>query len=385
MRALLLVAAAGLSLGLIGVGCGSSETSPDDDDADTSSGTGGSTGVGSGGSGSGGGLTGLGQRTISGDITWNVTFDAAAQASGATDCSYTRHYEGVENSSSPWRCPQCEVVFEATVSMTAGQNDCYPQVSPNAPVDDEWIGWGNGVFYRGPLGLRLSDQGAATVAGTSLTSSNTVADLEATEVGAGTLGFQVDGTFTIGEQEGDPNHGFDVPETYACGWPKAAPAPYQGDYTLAIGQTMPDGVFLDSCGEAVRLHDFAGDYIVVDMSAIDCPPCNQKASEQEAFVQGMQTNDGITVHVITLLAPSLSDPLGDTSQQQLQSWISNYSISTPVLADRAWGLSLFSEAIMDAGYPSWALVSPNLEVLDMGTGYGGWDSYRSAILAHAGN
>jgi len=381
MRAFFLVAATGLSLGLVGMGCGSSDTTPDDDGR----GSGGDATTGAGGAtGTGGGDTAPSQRTVSGDITWTVTFDDAAKMTGATDCSYTRHYEGVENTSSPWRCPQCEVVFEATVAMTAGQSDCFPQVSPNAPVTEEWIGWGNGVFYRGPLGLRLSEQGTATVIDQGLTSTNVVPDLVATEVGAGTLAFQVDGTFSLGEQAGDPNHGFDVPDTYACGWPKADPPPYQGDYTLRVGQALPDGVFDDHCGEPVRLHDFQGTYLVVDMSAIDCPPCNQKAAEQEAFVQEMAAA-GFPVQVITLLAPSLQDPLGDTSQQQLQAWIDSYTLSTPVLADRAWGLSLFSEAIMDAGFPSWVLVSPDLEVLDLGTGYGGWSSYRTAILAHGGN
>ncbi len=56
------------------------------------------------------------------DVVVTVGFlmtDATAEAAGATDCSYTRHYEGEEDTSLPWFCPECEVMFTATVEMNA--------------------------------------------------------------------------------------------------------------------------------------------------------------------------------------------------------------------------------------------------------------------------
>ena len=296
------------------------------DDSSSSSGTAGTGGTATGGGeggentggdgGSGGTVVPTGsQQTISGDVTWSVTFDAAAQMAGAADCSYTRHYEGVEDWSRPWLCPSCEVIFRADVTMTSGEQDCYSQVSANPPAEEEWIGWANGTWMRG-AGLQLSEQGTVTIDGVLVTNANQVTMLDA-PVG-GMMGFDVAGALTLGAQEGDVGAGYSAAaDSYACGWPKADPPAYTGDYTLAVGQTMPDGLFTDACGEVVRLHDFAGSYLVVDMSAIDCPPCQQMASLEEQFVADM-AGLSIDVHVVTMLAPSLDDVLGDTTVSDAQ-------------------------------------------------------------------
>src|SRR5262245_46892447 len=115
-----------ISMGSFVTACGGDEatnaTHPGSaSDATSTTGTGGqpgdaaTTGVG----GSGGSAPAPERATISGDATWQVTFDDAAKAVGATDCSYTRHYEGVEDRSAPWLCPACEVIFHADVQMTS--------------------------------------------------------------------------------------------------------------------------------------------------------------------------------------------------------------------------------------------------------------------------
>lgn len=368
----------------------------DDDAATDPKGGGGSAGTagenagggsaGSGGDGGAGGenaggapVVGENERlTISGDMTWAVTFDATAQSAGATDCSYTRHYEGVEDRSRPWLCPACEVMFRADVEMTAGLTDCYSQVSEDDPLTEEWIGYGGGVWYRGAL--LTSAQGEAAIEGDTIATTNMVPDLEAPA--GGMMEFGVTGAFKLDKEEGDPFHGFAVSETYACGWPKGAPGPYTGDYTIVQGQTVPDGVFRDACGDNVRLHDFAGAYTIIDMSARDCPPCQAMASQEEAFVAEM-AGLGITVHVVTLLAPSLADPLGTTTQAMLTQWTDNFDLTSPVLADTAWGLSMFIPVFGDTetGYPSWVLVDPELNVLEFGTGFDSFEGRKTTILA----
>jgi hypothetical protein len=362
----------------------SDESRERDAGSTSTSGAGGSTGSSSTGtagstSGVGGSQPELTRATIDGDVTWTVTFDETAKTNGATDCAYTRHYTGVEDESAKWLCPACEVIFRADVQVTAGLQDCYAQVSDNPPAPVEWIGYGNGIYYRG-VGITMSEQGTATLAEPDLTAENQVMDLEA-PVG-GLLAFDVAGQFTLGEQDGDPMHGFQVPSSYACGWPKADPPPYTGDYTIANGQTLPDGLFKDSCGETVRLHDFAGDYLLIDMAALDCPPCQSMASQEEPFVSAMAAQN-ITVHVITLMAPSLGNPLGETTGAMLDNWSNTYSLTSPVLADRGWGLSMFLPLFADeTGYPSWVLVDPNLKVFDAGTGFGDFQAFQNAILAH---
>lgn len=350
-------------------------------------------GAGGGVGGSGGDTTGGGgtggttvppapkQKTISGDVTWNVAFDADAQAVGATDCVYTRHYEGVEDRSAPWLCPSCEVVFLADVEMTVGLEDCFSQVSSVEPAATEWIGYGGGTWWRASAGV-MSEQGTAMIEMSSVTTAHTVADVAVTA--GGTLGFTIEGNLTLGEQEGDPLNGFVPPATYACGWPKADPPEYTGDYVLTKGGVLPDGLFKDRCGETVRLHDFKGSYLVVDMAAMDCPPCQTMAEQEEQFVMDMAAQ-GIEVHVVTLLAPSLSNVLGNTTVGMLKNWTMSFDLTSPVLADRAWGLTMFEPAIGvdQVGYPSMAIVSPDLTVLDYSTGFGDFSEIEATILADA--
>jgi hypothetical protein len=354
--------------------------------ASTATGTG--TGGAGGGSaaGPGGGTTGgaapelLERATISGELTWQVTFDEVAQAAGATNCSYTRVYQGVEDRSAPWRCPACEVVFHAEVEVSAGGSDCYPQVSPDQPpAPAEWIGYGAGVWYRGPE--ITSAQGTAQADGAEVTVANAVMDLEAPS--GGLMGFTVAGTFSLGEERGDPLHGFVAPASYACGWPKADPPPYQGDYLAVVGETVPDGLLLDACEQAVRLHDFQGSYVLLKMSARDCAPCQTMASGEEAWMAEMKAQ-GVDVQVVTLLAPSLGEPLALTTTAMLEGWSNEFELTSPVLADRAWGVAIFLPLFPESlAYPSWLLVDPELRVIQVGAGFGGFEELTTAILADA--
>ncbi len=332
----------------------------------------------SGGSGGGAALT---RMTISGDATWTVTFDAQAKAKGATDCQYTRHYEGVQDQSRPWVCEQCDVIFRTTVTMPVGLNDCYKQVSDVDPMDEEWVGYGNGTWYRS-YGIGASGQGDVEITGQSLTYTNEVKDLEADIVGAGKMDFLVEGAFTTSQEDGDPMHGWVAPAQYACGWDKADPAEYSGPYSLKVGSTLPDGVFRDACDEPYRLHDAKGAYLVVFMSAMDCPACRTLASGESSFLADLKA-EGIEARTITLMAPSLNDPFGDTTKAQLTYWGDKYSIPTPIVADRGWGITMFLPIYNDKlGYPSWVVADPSLKVLNYGTG-GTWATIKNTILKDA--
>ena len=323
--------------------------------------------------------TRLTRKNLTGTVTWNVTFDETAKAAGATDCSYTRRYTGVENASRPWQCPSCEARFEAGVELIAGLDDCYTQVSDATPAPTEWLGYGGGPWFRGP-GALLAEQGTATLTGATLHVENSVQDIEAS-VG-GLLAFEVSGDLLLGEENGDPQHEFYAAEGYSCGWNQADTAPYDGDYVLEIGGLLPDGIFKDRCEDNVRLHDFAGSYLVVNMGAMDCPPCRSMAAVEDMFVEELAA-EGIDVHVITLLAPSLSDTLGETTTAMLDEWTLVFDLHSPVLADRGWGLSVFAPAIGDeTGYPSWTIVAPDLTVLEFGTGFGTFQPFATTIRNH---
>jgi hypothetical protein len=321
----------------------------------------------------------IGRGTIEGEITWAVDFGSASEADGLTDCAYTRHYVGTQDLSAPWLCESCETVFVADVEVIDGREDCYDRISTLAPLDVEYLGYGGGAWYRG-AGSGLTERGPATVDGTTLTVEQIVPDTES----GGDYSFEIAGSLTLGTDAGDPYHGYFPPDTYACGWPKADPEPYTGGYAVELGKTVPDGVFHDVCEEPVRIHDFAGSYLIIDISAMDCPPCQTAARTEEAFVATMEAQ-GIDLHVVTLLAPSLSDTAGTPTTRELQSWINEYSLTSPVLADRVWGLSVVAAQIPnDFGYPTFVVVSPELEVLDISAGFSTWDSMGSTIRADAG-
>jgi hypothetical protein len=339
----------------------------------------------SGGAGGSGGSVSLTRATIVGDATWTVTFDATAQAAGKTNCSYTRHYQGSEDESAPWLCPTCEIAFHTTVQMTNA--DCYQLVSGGAdPQTEEWVGYVGTDWWRGRG--PTSQQGTAAFNGDSVTWTNHVADqaIDPADPAQGMASFDVAGQFTIGQESGDPMNGYAAAGSYQCGWPKANPAPYAGDYLLVKDAVLPDGTFKDSCDDAVRLHDFAGQYLVVDMSARDCPACQAMAQSEEQFVSSM-AGQGIPVTVITLLATSLDNPWGAPSKAQLTTWISNYSLTSPVLADRIWGISMFVPTLGPTdslSYPSWIIVRPDLTVLDWGSGFNDFSAIQAAIVTDHG-
>jgi hypothetical protein len=375
------------SLALVALaGCSNESVEPVNTGPTTASSTG--TGAGGAGGDMGGGAGGestggaapvpLERATISGELTWQVTFDADAQAAGATDCSYTRTYQGVEDRSAPWRCPACDAIFHADVVLTAGASDCFPQLSPDAPPDEaEWIGYGDGVWYRGSEIAR--EQGTARGDETMVAVANAVMG-QAVPAG-GLVDFTVAGNLTLGKEEGDPDHGFVAPASYACGWPKADPPPYQGDYLVAIGKTMPDGLLLDACEEPVRLHDFQGRYLLLKMSARDCVPCQAMAKEEEAWVADLGAQ-GVDVQVITLLARSLAQPLAPTSTAMLEAWATKFDLTSPILGDRALGAAIFLPLYPETlAYPSWLLVDPDLRVMQYGSGFGGFEEITAAVLA----
>lgn len=381
LRTPLALASISATISLIAACSGGGDTPGSSSTASSSS----SSSSGAGGGGGTGGATNPPAPTrkkITGDVTWQVTFDDAAKAAGATDCSYTRHYEGYEDRSAPWLCPTCAAAFRADVTMTAGATDCYPQLSSSAPAKVEWIGYDGAGAYQRSAGGPLSEQGTAAPSAQGFDVANTVAAQDAPA--GGTLGFAVTGSFTVAGEEGDVMNGFVPPAAYACGWPKADPPPYTGDYVLQKGAIMPDGLFKDACDETVRLHDFAGSYLVVEMSARNCGPCQQMASEEEAFVADLAAQ-GVDVKVITLLCPALEDVVGNTTTAMLKTWISSFKLTSPVLADRGYGLSLFEPAIGadTLGYPSWMVVAPDLTVLDFNTGTA-LPEIKAEIVAHAG-
>jgi hypothetical protein len=315
--------------------------------------------------------------SLSGSITWVLDFDAEAESNGYTDCQYKRDYIGIEDWSAPWLCSDCESVFLVDVDLSEGLEDCYQQIATE-PSAQERLGWTqDDLFRRGAApAYAQTEQGLVTWNGSNrFTTSNQVEN----SLENGNFMFDIIGDFELAEGTGDPMQGWTIPETYDCGWPKADPEPYSGSYDLEIGGVLPDGIFADQCGQPVRLHDFKGQYLIVDISAENCPPCQSMAEQEPAFKTLMAEND-IEVTVITLLAPSLSAVLDPTPTSMLLEWADTYGLHDPVLADRGWGYWLGNAALGDGfGYPTWIVIDPELVILDIGNGFSSWDDIATLI------
>jgi hypothetical protein len=321
--------------------------------------------------------------TAEGEVTWTAAFDDAAHESGLGDCSYTRRYTAVEDRSTPWLCPECDVILVADVEVSEEGRACYRSITGADPPEQERIGWSADTFYRttypfGPLHQAGFVEGGADAA-ERVSFVEDAADVELT---AGSLALGSEGSLSLGTTTADPWHGMLPPEESSCGWPRSSAPAWDGPWRIKVGRLLPDGWFGDACGESVRLHDFFGSYLVVEVSAMDCGPCQMAASDEEAFV-GELRSLGIPVTVVTLLAPSLEAPVDPTPPDDLDRWSDTFDLHGPVLGDRGWGYAL-AGTVWPAtmAYPSWFVTAPNFEVLAVGQGYDGFQGARAAITAH---
>lgn len=80
----------------------------------------------------------------------------------------------------------------------------------------------------------------------------------------------------------------------------AAPRPSQA------GKTMPDAVFYDAEGRAVRLGDFAGEVLLVNLWATWCPPCVAELPALDGL-QAKLRDKGLHVVAISLDRKPVAD------------------------------------------------------------------------------
>jgi hypothetical protein len=304
------------------------------------------------------------QYALAGSLTWSL--DAAT----GDDCAFVVDYAATEDWSQPWTCPECEVRFLADV--TVDDEACYRTVNGTLPSREHLGMAPDGTFLR----HTQANFPLAAVASSTLDDDTLAIHGELTSDDGSSL--TVDGALTRTLSDADPWHGFTPPSSYACEWPKADPAPYDGAWEFHVNATIPDGWFLDACGEPVRLHDLGGTYVVIDVSAVDCPPCQLMASNEHAFEAAM-AKEGIQVKSVTLLAPSLSAILDDTPIETLQSWVETYDVSGPVLADRGWGYAIPERFLGAKNYPTWVVLAPDLRSIAIGSGYESHDEIAEAI------
>lgn len=314
-------------------------------------------------------------QTLSGELTWTLDFDAAAEAAGFTDCTYARRYSAEQDESRPWLCPTCDLILRADVAFTAGEAACYRQLTGSRAPPNELLGRTAGRWWRArDWNVALMEMGPATLSGTTWTVSAQGSAPHTT----GTVSYGISGAFALSARDGDPMHGLEPPATYACGWTPSGRPAYAGDHVLAVGRALPDAVFTDRCGDPVRLYDLFDGYLILYTATTDCAQCRQMAQAQVAFEEEV-AGLGWDVTVVTLLSPTLADAAGDVSIAALTTWMGSVGLSTrPVLADRGYGFAVLGEA-----FPASVVVAPDGRVIDIAEGYAGsWDYWGLQIDQH---
>ena len=340
-------------------------------------------------------------HAVTAEITWSLEFDADAQAEGYADCEYTRNYEGVQFLDQPYLCAGCTLQFAGTAEMVAGYDSCYePTFGGDQDRTEYWgFGWpendgGEADFFRGASENMFLSTPLTTVVNASL---DTPLQLGwDSEYALSDLGIQADGSMTLsatgtatvsvdpGQQLEDPY----VPRTepYACGWPTDNPGDLDTPWIASLGAVFPTAVLEDECGELVNLWDFHGRYLVIDSTQPDCSFCLLMAEAAPDFLAEMD-DLGIAVEFVSLLGEGLSNVIGEPTQSAFDSYLSSYGHGGPLLKDRGFGYAMFKPYWdtmgEDLGYPTWAIVRPDMTLLHVGKGFSDFEEIEALIVEDA--
>lgn len=314
---------------------------------------------------------------LSGEITWEVDFDEAAEASGKTDCSYTRRYTALEDRSRPWTCRSCNVILRADIEMISGREDCFAQVSESDPEPVEWVGYGGGTWYRSTRENRpLGTSATASVTNGAVHVETTIAS---TSFDDHALVFRVSGDLAGGVAIGDPLDGLAPPQVSACDWDRSTVEVYDGSTTIAVGSTLPDAYLPDRCGEGVRLHQLTGNgrYAVVAWVAGGHAGSEEWLADASAAVADRDP----PVLPIALWSLANTTPWPSPTREELEEASSGRGF--PVLGHRGYGRTVLAGEVAYQ-LPVVAAVAPDRKVIHLEqVGFGGWQSVLEAIEDHA--
>ncbi|MBN1334845.1 MAG: hypothetical protein JXB39_02685 [Deltaproteobacteria bacterium] len=331
-------------------------------------------------------------------VTWILDYDAVAEGEGYVDCTYTRVFSGVQFLDQPYLCPACDVLTKGTAAMTEGFADCYaPVFGGTADRVESWgFDWpdksdGTATLYRGGVeNLILREMAEVALASldtplaVAWTAAYTLADFDLPAKGGFTIDAEGEVTVTVDGSTliEDPLH--PRAEPYVCGWPLGNPGTLATDWRLRPDAVLPTAWLHDACDESVDIWDFHGTWVVLVASQPNCGYCTVLAEATPAFRAEMEAL-GHPVRVITVLGESLSNVVGEPSDDDLNRWLLAYDDGEPVLKDRGYGYAMFKPFFEDElGYPSYSVQRPDMTVLAAYHGFSSWDAVKADILEDAG-
>ena len=126
-------------------------------------------------------------------------------------------------------------------------------------------------------------------------------------------------------------------------------------YGFFEGDTLPDGTLPDQHGDELKIWQFYGDVVLLDISTMWCVPCKKLACYAEDTGQ-VYKDEGFAY--LTILPQNVH---GSTpSVEDLNVWVDNYHLTTPVVSDDNAAYSY--DAVPTGSYPTFVLTNRELVV-----------------------
>lgn len=139
------------------------------------------------------------------------------------------------------------------------------------------------------------------------------------------------------------------------------------------GQVPYDFELKDQNCKTVTLYEWYGYVIIIDISEMWCPPCQEAAEDAEDFYQDFKDSGFIYISIICQDWNRMNATGCDIDE-----WVEMYGLTFPVLRDGGchvtedW-MSIFP--ISQQGYPTFWIIDQEMVVYDIETGYSG--NYRT--------
>ena len=159
------------------------------------------------------------------------------------------------------------------------------------------------------------------------------------------------------EADTGPDCPWEPPE--ANSWYSSAPPEGLCGQGFENGQVIPDMDAVDQHGDPVKLWQFYGQLIMLDLSAEWCGPCQELAEHVDETAEDY-VDDG--VEYITVIISSTNSQVPPT-HTDVQEWSDYFHITQPVLADtEGWWRQLFPTG--SAALPRLILVGRDMRIIE---------------------
>lgn len=152
--------------------------------------------------------------------------------------------------------------------------------------------------------------------------------------------------------------GKDRDETWSCPtnqWDTSTPPTELKGTGFFEGQVLPDAQLIDQHGDTTCIWQFYGEVLVVDVSTVWCPPCQELAADVEETAEHYAEDN---VSYITILTED--NDRNEPVLQDLNDWGDYFGITQPILMDPKAYYSF--NALDNGSYPAIMVVDRTMTV-----------------------